>query len=149
VEVGNAALSDEAQLTYSTESGMAILTYNIRDFVPLAQTWFLSNREHAGIILSEQFNHNQFGELLRRVLRLLNRWTGDELRNQLLAMTEPLSRWVTRILQVTSTRHCQWGGGDVDMPHIAQPLVRLAATLDDEHRESPATVGPQGFARDS
>jgi hypothetical protein len=61
VEVGNAALSDEAQLVYATESGMAILTYNIQDFVPLAQTWFLSNREHSGIILSEQFSHNQFG----------------------------------------------------------------------------------------
>jgi predicted nuclease of predicted toxin-antitoxin system len=88
IEVGNNALSDEAQLTYATERGMAILTYNIRDFVPLAQTWFLSNREHAGIILSEQFNHNQFGELLQRVLRLLNRWTADELCNQILFLQQ-------------------------------------------------------------
>lgn len=88
VEVGNSAFSDEAQLAYATESGMAILTYNIQDFVPLAQTWFLSNREHSGIILSEQFNHNQFGELLRRVLRLLNRWTADELRNQILFLQQ-------------------------------------------------------------
>ena len=88
MEVGNAALSDEAQLAYATEGGMAILTYNIQDFVPLAQTWFLSNREHSGIILSEQFSHNQFGELLRRVLRLLNRWTADELRNQILFLQQ-------------------------------------------------------------
>lgn len=88
VEAGNAGLSDEAQLTYAAESGMAILTCNIRDFVPLARTWFLANREHSGIILSEQFSHNQFGELLRRVLRLLNRWTEDELRNQILFLQQ-------------------------------------------------------------
>ncbi len=88
VEAGNDAFSDEAQLTYAAESGMAILTHNIRDFVPLARTWFLANREHSGIILSEQFNHNQFGELLRRVLRLLNRWTADDLRNQVLFLQQ-------------------------------------------------------------
>lgn len=88
VEAGNDAFSDEAQLTYAAESGMAILTHNIRDFVPLARTWFLANREHSGIILSEQFNHNQFGELLRRVLRLLNCWTADDLRNQVLFLQQ-------------------------------------------------------------
>lgn len=83
VEAGNGEFSDEAQLRYATESGMAILTYNIQDFVPLAQTWFLAGRTHCGIILSEQFSHPQFGELLRRVLRLLNRWTAEELDNQI------------------------------------------------------------------
>jgi predicted nuclease of predicted toxin-antitoxin system len=88
VEAGNDAFSDEAQLTYAAKSGMAILTHNIRDFVPLARTWFLANREHSGIVLSEQFNHNQFGELLRRVLRLLNRWTANDLRNQVLFLQQ-------------------------------------------------------------
>ena len=83
VEARNDGLSDDEQLAYATKSGMAILTYNIQDFVPLARTWLLSGREHAGIILSEQFSQPQFGELLRRVLRLLNRWTADELYNQI------------------------------------------------------------------
>lgn len=86
--MGNGECSDEAQLTYATESGMAILTYNIQDFVPLAQSWFLSGHKHCGIILSEQFSRHQFGELLRRVLRLLNRWTADELDNQIVFLRQ-------------------------------------------------------------
>jgi predicted nuclease of predicted toxin-antitoxin system len=88
VEAGNGSLSDGAQLAYATKSGMAILTYNIQDFVPLPQAWFLSGREHCGIILSEQFSQHQFGELLRRVLRLLNRWTADELHNQIVFLQQ-------------------------------------------------------------
>jgi uncharacterized protein DUF5615 len=35
-EAGNAEMSDEAQLTYVTEQGMAIFTYNVQGFIPLA-----------------------------------------------------------------------------------------------------------------
>jgi hypothetical protein len=52
-------ISDEAQLTYAAEKGMALLTYNIQHFIPLAQAWYLAGREHAGIILSEQFSQRQ------------------------------------------------------------------------------------------
>jgi len=81
VEADNAARSDAAQLTYATEQGMAILTYNAQDFIPLARAWYATGREHAGIILSEQFSQRQFGELLRRVLRLLDSLTADEMYN--------------------------------------------------------------------
>jgi hypothetical protein len=83
VEADNTKVSDEVQLAYATAKGMALLTYNIQHFVPLAQAWYLTGREHAGLILSEQFSQRQFGELLRRVLRLLDRWTADEMRNQI------------------------------------------------------------------
>lgn len=82
-EAGNLEISDEAQLTYAAENGLALLTYNVQHFIPLAQTWYLSGDEHAGLILSEQFSQRQFGELLRRVLQLMNQWTVDEMRNQL------------------------------------------------------------------
>jgi hypothetical protein len=55
-EAGNAGMSDEAQLTYATEQGMAILTYNAQDFILLAHMWYTAGREHAGIMLSEQFS---------------------------------------------------------------------------------------------
>jgi len=55
-EANNLGISDEAQLIYAAEQGMAILTYNAQDFVPLARTWYFASREHAGIILSEQFS---------------------------------------------------------------------------------------------
>jgi len=67
LETSNLGISDEAQLTYATENGMAILTYNAQDFIPLVQAWYSAGREHAGLILSEQFSQRQFGELLRRM----------------------------------------------------------------------------------
>ena len=82
LEVGNLELSDEAQLKYATEQGMAILTYNGQDFIPLAQEWYFAGQEHAGIIISQQFDRRQFGELLRRILGLLDSLTADEMRNQ-------------------------------------------------------------------
>jgi len=81
-------MSDEAQLIYATEQGMAILTYNAQDFVPLARTWYFSARVHAGIIISEQFSQRQFGELLRRVLRLLNSLTADEMHNRIVFLQQ-------------------------------------------------------------
>ena len=88
IEAGNVEVSDEAQLAYATEKGMALLTYNIQHFVPLAQAWYLAGREHAGLILSEQFSQRQFGELLQRVLRLLNHWTADEMKNQVVFLQQ-------------------------------------------------------------
>ncbi len=38
-------------------------------------------REHAGIILSEQMDRQRFGDLLRQALRLLNTLTADDLHN--------------------------------------------------------------------
>ena len=46
-EAGHAEMSDEAQLTYATEQGMTILTYNAQDFIPLARVWYTTGREHA------------------------------------------------------------------------------------------------------
>lgn len=87
-EVANLENADEAQLTYATTHGMGILTYNAQDFIPLAHRWYLAGRAHAGIILSEQFSRRQFGELLRRVLRLLDRLTADELYNQIVFLQQ-------------------------------------------------------------
>lgn len=82
LEAGNLELSDEAQLKYATEQEMAILTYNGQDFIPLAQEWYFTGRGHAGIIISQQFDRRQFGELLRQVLSLLDSLTAGEMRNQ-------------------------------------------------------------------
>jgi hypothetical protein len=87
-EAGHAELSDEAQLTYATAQGMAILTYNAQDFILLAHRWSLARRDHAGIVLSEQFSQRQLGVLLRRVLRLLNGLTADELHNRMVFLQQ-------------------------------------------------------------
>ena len=78
-EAGNVSLSDEGQLRYASEHGRSTLTYNIADFMSLSHQWNEQGDEHAGIILSDQFSRRQFGELLRRMLRLLDHLTADEM----------------------------------------------------------------------
>jgi hypothetical protein len=87
-EAGNTEISDKAQLIYAAEHGMAILTYNTRHFISLARMWYVSRREHAGIIVSEQFSQRQFGELLQRVLRLLNQLIADEIHNRVIFLQQ-------------------------------------------------------------
>ena len=87
-EAGNLGVPDEAQLAYATERDMAILTCNAQDFIPLARGWYLAGRRHAGIIISEQSSQRQLGEFLRRVLRLLDSITADEMRNQILFLQQ-------------------------------------------------------------
>jgi hypothetical protein len=87
-EAGNIGVPDEAQLTYAASRGMAILTYNAQDFISLARAWLIAGREHSGIIISEQFSQRQFGELLRRVLRLLDSVTADEMHNQIVFLQQ-------------------------------------------------------------
>jgi len=87
-EAGNAEMSDEAQLTYATDQGLAIFTYNAQDCIPLARVWYTAGREHAGIILSEQFSQRQFGELLRRMLQLLDSLTADEIYNRIVFLQQ-------------------------------------------------------------
>jgi len=87
-EAGNIGVPDEAQLSYAASRGMAILTYNAQDFISLARAWHIAGREHSGIIISEQFSQRQFGELLRRVLRLLDSVTADEMYNQIVFLQQ-------------------------------------------------------------
>jgi hypothetical protein len=81
-------MSDEAQLAYAAAQGMAILSYNTQHFILLARSWYLAGREHAGIVVSEQFSQRQFGELLRRVLRLLNSLTANEIHNRVVFLQQ-------------------------------------------------------------
>ncbi|GAB4448846.1 MAG: hypothetical protein Fur0044_44490 [Anaerolineae bacterium] len=67
---------------------MVLLTFNERDFVLLAQRWVAEGRQHAGILLSDQFTRRQLGELLRRVLRFLNTVSAGEMVNTIRYLTE-------------------------------------------------------------
>lgn len=42
---------DERVLAWATEHGMTLVTYNVRDFAPLAQAWAAAGRRHAGLLL--------------------------------------------------------------------------------------------------
>lgn len=75
-EVERGELSDADQLAYSAQEGCAILTHNVKDFVPLAIEYFFADLPHAGIILSPQIEK---GELVRRTLNLLNALSAEEI----------------------------------------------------------------------
>lgn len=87
-EAGNFRIPDENQLTFATERRMALLTYNARDFIPLGQRWYRGGREHAGMVISEQMSQRRFGELLRRVLRLLDALTAEEMHNRIVFLQQ-------------------------------------------------------------
>lgn len=87
-EVGMMEQLDEAHLIYAATHDMVLLTFNERDYVLLAQQWVAEGRQHAGILLSDQFTRRQLGELLRRVLRFLNTVSADEMVNTIRYLTE-------------------------------------------------------------
>jgi predicted nuclease of predicted toxin-antitoxin system len=76
---------DDVQLAHAVSEERAILTFNIGDFSDLHETYQKEEKEHWGIILS---NRETIGELLRRILRLLNTTSADELKNQVRWLNE-------------------------------------------------------------
>jgi hypothetical protein len=80
-EQGTRGLSDEAQLAFATSRGWTILTYNPEDFVTIVRRWHQVSREHAGIVVSQQFSRQETGELLHQVRNLLERVPAAEMWN--------------------------------------------------------------------
>jgi hypothetical protein len=77
-EAGNAGLDDDDQLEYAVSQRRAILTCNARHFEPLFEEWWQTGRKHYGVVVAEQL---PVGKLLRRVLRLLNTVSAEEMEN--------------------------------------------------------------------
>lgn len=77
-EAGNIGVSDSVHLEFAASQRRALLTCNAKDFSPLFDKWWEASKEHYGVIVSEQLG---FGEMLRRVLNLLNSVTAGEMQN--------------------------------------------------------------------
>lgn len=73
--------TDEEQLVLATERGHALLTFNRDDFIALARAWSQEGREHAGILISQQYGLKGIGELVRQVSKLLDDVTAEEMWN--------------------------------------------------------------------
>jgi hypothetical protein len=82
-EVGNGELEDEDHLVWATSHGRCIVTHDLDDFPTLAIKWAREGRDHAGIIVSRQPPGLPYGEMLRRLLRLLDTLTADEMVSRL------------------------------------------------------------------
>lgn len=78
LEIGNYELSDREQLDFAISGRRAILTFNHRHFEPLYEEYWNTGKKHYGIIVSEQIS---LGEMLRRTLKLLDRVSADEMKN--------------------------------------------------------------------
>lgn len=83
---GLVSTPDEEHLRFATAHGRAVFTFNTRDYARLHKTWMADGQHHAGIIVSDQI---QVGPLLRRLLRLLDALSTDEMHDRL----EFLGRW--------------------------------------------------------
>ena len=69
---------DDEILRVASEKHRAVVTFNIKDFIPLAIKYFDDGKEHFGIVVSDQISR---GELQKRVTNLLKKITADELKN--------------------------------------------------------------------
>jgi len=77
-EVDLVATTDEKIMEYAVDKHRAVMTFNIKDFVPLAVQYYEDGKEHYGIVVSNQLSR---GELQRRVVKLLKSITAEELMN--------------------------------------------------------------------
>lgn len=90
VEIGTGGQMDEQQLEWATNNSRVLYSFNRGDFFGLHTVWLRSGRSHAGIVLSRQ--DLSVGEQMRRLLRLINRLSAEEMRNRV----EFLSSWGER-----------------------------------------------------
>lgn len=79
-DAGQLQSSDLEQLAYAVNQHKTILTHNRADFEALAQQYTDKNQTHYGIILTVRYPPY---ELVRRLMRILNHITADEMRNQI------------------------------------------------------------------
>jgi hypothetical protein len=79
---------DDRQLACAAAQSRAIYSFNVGDFCRLHSQWLAEERSHAGIILAEQQQYS-IGEQMRRLVRLVNALSAEEMQNRL----EFLGNW--------------------------------------------------------
>lgn len=75
-EVDLVATPDDKIMEYAVDKHRAVVTFNIKDFIPLAVQYYEDGKEHYGIVVSNQLSR---GELHKRVTKLLKSVTAEEL----------------------------------------------------------------------
>ncbi|MDQ3129242.1 MAG: DUF5615 family PIN-like protein [Acidobacteriota bacterium] len=80
-DVGRKGASDIEQLEYAAGQGYAILTHDRFDFEELAAEYFAIGKNHCGIVILAD---NSPQEIARRIIAVLNDFTADEMKNQII-----------------------------------------------------------------
>ncbi len=76
---------DSEILRSAVENHRAVVTFNTKHFIPLAREYFTEGKEHYGIVVSDEIPQ---GELQRRVTRLLESVTAEDLKNMVRYLQE-------------------------------------------------------------
>src|SRR5438093_13441353 len=76
-EAARKRATDADQLAYATSQDLTLVTHNRVDFELLAAKYFSEGLTHAGIIIAVR---RPAAELVRRLLKILDRLTGDEMK---------------------------------------------------------------------
>jgi predicted nuclease of predicted toxin-antitoxin system len=79
LELGMVEPDDDEQLAYAASNQRALVTFNHKDFAIRHARYLAGGKEHWGIVLSTE---ETVDVLRRRLLRLLNTLSADELKNQ-------------------------------------------------------------------
>lgn len=77
-EVDLVSTVDNQIMQYAAGEHRAVVTFNIKHFIPLAIQYFKDGKEHYGVVVSKELSQ---GELQRRVIKLLESVTAEELMN--------------------------------------------------------------------
>jgi hypothetical protein len=81
-EAKNLGRFDAAQLHFTAEHQLTMLTHNRCDYERLHETALREQRPHAGILIANR-RASDF-DLARRIMTVLNTFTAEEVANQLL-----------------------------------------------------------------
>ena len=85
IDLRHLAVPDSEHFAYASANERAVLTFNIRDFVPLAKNALAGNLIFPGLVVTDQL---PLGELLPRVLRLLGRNHAEEIANRIVWLSD-------------------------------------------------------------
>lgn len=80
-ELNRKGCSDQEQLIYAVESQRCLYSFNVKDFVVLHNLYQNQGSKHWGILVSPQ---TSISDSLRRILRIFQQFSQDEVQNQLL-----------------------------------------------------------------
>jgi hypothetical protein len=87
-EAGMRERDDKEHLDFATAQGRVLYSFNIGDYCGIHTECIVSNKSHSGIILAPQQRYS-IGEQMRRLTRIVNVRTAEQMINQL----EFLSNW--------------------------------------------------------
>src|SRR6266403_4548901 len=80
-EAARKRATDADQLACATSQNLTVVTHNRVDFELLAAKYFSEGLTHSGIIIAVR---RPATELVQRLLKVLDRLTADEMKNQLI-----------------------------------------------------------------